>query len=65
MLKNIKASCDHKNHPGEIVITKFGLEGSGIYPLGPEIRKQLKVYEETKSLRNVVDYIVSETRVGL
>lgn len=26
---------------GEIVITRFGLEGSGIYPLSPEIRVQM------------------------
>lgn len=40
-IKNALFSCGDKTHKGEIVITKFGLEGSGIYALSPEIRKQL------------------------
>lgn len=40
-LKNISLSCNGKTRLGEVVITKFGIEGSGIYPLSPEIRKQL------------------------
>lgn len=40
-IKNALFSCGDKTNKGEIVITKFGLEGSGIYPLSPEIRKQL------------------------
>jgi len=41
-LKNIHVFCDNKKHEGEIVITKFGIEGSGIYPLSPEIRNALE-----------------------
>ncbi len=41
-LKNISISCKSKSKKGEIVITKFGLEGGAIYALSPEIRKQLK-----------------------
>lgn len=40
-LKNCSFSCGEINRKGEAVITKFGIEGSGIYPLSPEIRKQL------------------------
>src|SRR6218665_406758 len=36
-LKNIIVSCDSKEKAGELVITKFGLEGGAIYPLGPQI----------------------------
>lgn len=41
-LKNISISCAGKTHVGEIVLTNFGVEGSGIYPLSPQIRMQLK-----------------------
>ncbi len=42
-LKNCEFSCGQITRKGEAVITKFGIEGSGIYPLSPEIRKQLIV----------------------
>jgi uncharacterized flavoprotein (TIGR03862 family) len=41
VLKNISITCGNKTHFGEIMLTRFGIEGSGIYPLSPEIRKQL------------------------
>lgn len=40
-LKNCEFSCGNISRKGEAVLTKFGIEGSGIYPLSPEIRKQL------------------------
>ena len=40
-LKNCVFTCETLNRKGEAVLTKFGIEGSGIYPLSPEIRKQL------------------------
>lgn len=40
-LKNISLKCGSKEKKGEVVITKFGLEGGAIYALSPEIRKQL------------------------
>lgn len=40
-LKNISVKCNNKERKGELVITKFGLEGGAIYALSPEIRKQL------------------------
>ncbi|MGZ3920959.1 MAG: NAD(P)/FAD-dependent oxidoreductase [Bacteroidia bacterium] len=41
VLKNVSISCKGKHHAGEVVLTKSGIEGSGIYPLSPEIRRQL------------------------
>jgi uncharacterized flavoprotein (TIGR03862 family) len=41
-LKNISVSSKGKEKKGELVITRFGLEGGAIYALSPEIRKQLK-----------------------
>lgn len=41
-LKNIVTTCGTASHAGEIVLTRFGLEGSGIYPLSPQIRMQLE-----------------------
>ncbi|CAN5499510.1 TIGR03862 family flavoprotein [soil metagenome] len=41
-LKNISIYCKSKSKKGEVVITKFGLEGGAIYALSPDIRKQLK-----------------------
>ncbi|MCD8403421.1 TIGR03862 family flavoprotein [Tenacibaculum finnmarkense] len=40
-LKNIALSCLEKTQKGELVITKFGLEGNAIYALSPEIQSQL------------------------
>lgn len=47
-LKNITINCGDKTHVGEIVLTAFGIEGSGIYPLSPQIRAQLKENESAK-----------------
>jgi len=40
-LKNCTISCGNKSQLGEVVLTAVGIEGSGIYPLSPQIRKQL------------------------
>jgi hypothetical protein len=40
-LKNIALSCLAKTQKGELVITKFGLEGNAIYALSSEIQSQL------------------------
>ncbi|MCF6308600.1 MAG: TIGR03862 family flavoprotein [Flavobacteriaceae bacterium] len=40
-LKNIAISCNNVIQKGEVVITKFGLEGNAIYGLSPHIREQL------------------------
>lgn len=51
-LKNISISCDDKEKNGELVITKFGMEGSAVYALSPQIRKQLN---EGKSAQLFID----------
>jgi uncharacterized flavoprotein (TIGR03862 family) len=43
-LKNITVTCDNKTHAGEVVLTAFGMEGSGVYPLSPQIRKRLRKF---------------------
>jgi predicted Rossmann fold flavoprotein len=40
-LKNCLFVCGEKEIKGEAVLTSFGIEGSGVYPLSGEIRKQL------------------------
>jgi uncharacterized flavoprotein (TIGR03862 family) len=40
-LKNIAIKCDAKERKGELVITKFGLEGGAIYALSSKIRAHL------------------------
>lgn len=44
-LKNIAVSCAGEIKKGELVITKFGLEGGAIYALSPLLRKQLEAKE--------------------
>jgi hypothetical protein len=40
-LKNAAFMVGNKTHLGEVVFTNAGVEGSGIYPLSPQIRAQL------------------------
>lgn len=42
-LKNIAVTCGEKSQKGELVITRFGLEGNAIYALSDAIRSHLKV----------------------
>ncbi|WP_147676067.1 BaiN/RdsA family NAD(P)/FAD-dependent oxidoreductase [Algibacter pacificus] len=46
-LKNIAISCNNSTQKGEVVITKFGLEGNAIYALSPQIRAQLAKNSKT------------------
>jgi uncharacterized flavoprotein (TIGR03862 family) len=41
-LKNCVISCGGAAQAGEVVITAQGMEGSGLYPLSPQIRQQLR-----------------------
>ncbi len=45
-LKNIALSCGDKVKKGEVVVTKFGLEGGAIYALSPAIREQLNEHQK-------------------
>src|SRR6056297_173572 len=40
-LKNISISLNNKTQKGEVVITKFGIEGNAIYGLSPKIQRSL------------------------
>lgn len=40
-IKNCQFTCGNSFQLGEAVITESGIEGSGVYPLGHEVRKQL------------------------
>lgn len=42
-LKNIAVTIGDKTQKGELVVTKFGLEGNAIYACSPEIRKELSI----------------------
>lgn len=45
-LKNISITCDEVEKKGEVVITKFGIEGGAVYALSPQIRRQLKEHKK-------------------
>lgn len=45
-LKGISVSCGDLSKKGDLVITKQGLEGSAMYALSPEIRKELEEYDD-------------------
>lgn len=49
-IKNAVFSVGKKTHAGEAVLTAFGIEGSGVYPLSPEIRKALGKNKEAELL---------------
>lgn len=47
-LKNISISIQNKIQKGEVVITKFGIEGNAIYGLSPEIQADLASNNEAE-----------------
>ena len=72
-LKNISIMCGNKVNAGEIVLTSFGIEGSGVYPLSPQIREELdkfghaKIYIDLKPLLSSEDALkkISNSRLKL
>lgn len=50
-IKNAVFSCCYKTIKGEAVITEFGIEGSGVYPLSGDIREGLA--KNDKQILNV------------
>lgn len=40
-LKNCSFKCEEQSKKGEVVVTKFGIEGNAVYALSPSIRKEL------------------------
>lgn len=59
-LKNIRITCDQQTHAGEIVLTRTGIEGSGIYPLSPAIRSLLGKKGKAKILIDLKPLIDTE-----
>ena len=51
-LKNIVLKCEDQEKKGEVIITRFGLEGGAIYALSPQLRKQLN---ENKTAQLFID----------
>lgn len=49
-IKNALFSCGNMQHAGEAVITDFGIEGSGVYPLSEEVRRSLRDKKFTEIL---------------
>lgn len=47
-LKNCLFRCGEEANTGECVLTAFGIEGSGVYPLSGAIRSQLNRFEKAK-----------------
>ena len=47
-LKNIQISCNQNTQKGEVVITKFGIEGNAIYALSNQVQKQLQDHNKAE-----------------
>ncbi len=65
-LKNISFRCGASIKKGEVVITKFGLEGGAIYALSPEIRGQLNSDEKAAifiDLKPALEFDVIRSRL--
>jgi uncharacterized flavoprotein (TIGR03862 family) len=58
-IKNAVFTCGDTKHMGEAVITAFGIEGSGVYPLSEAVRKQLN--EKGKALL-AIDFKPQKTK---
>ena len=59
-LKNISITCGNKVNAGEIVLTSFGIEGSGAYPLSPQIREELNKFGHAKIYIDLKPLLSSE-----
>ena len=59
-LKNIAISCGSKTQKGEVVITKYGIEGNAIYALGPELRAQLKAKKVAEIILDLKPMLTEE-----
>ena len=47
-IKNLTLSSENRQCQGEIVITKYGIEGGPVYKLGPQIRNSKKIILDLK-----------------
>lgn len=63
-LKNLALSCGGHTHHGEVVLTRQGIEGSGVYPLSPFIRRELQQSGEASLLLDFKPSIREEVLAG-
>jgi uncharacterized flavoprotein (TIGR03862 family) len=47
-LKNCEFKCGDGRKKGEAVLTDFGIEGSGVYALSPQVRQQLQTLKKAE-----------------
>lgn len=64
-LKNIAITSGGKTKKGEVVITKFGIEGGAIYALSAQIREQLKKSGEALIFINMKPLFEKERTINL
>jgi hypothetical protein len=62
-LKNIAASVNGIHQKGEALVTDYGLEGSVIYPLVPEIRRKLSANEPVEIILDLKPFNTEEQLV--
>jgi uncharacterized flavoprotein (TIGR03862 family) len=63
-LKNVVFSCDGKTRFGEAVITQFGIEGSGVYPLSGAVREALRTQEKAELVIDLKPELTKENCVN-
>lgn len=63
-LKNIEIRCGSQRVLGEVVITRSGLEGSGIYPLSPVLRDNLQNQSDAKIHLDLKPALSTDTLVS-
>jgi hypothetical protein len=61
-LKNIAIKSNGKIQKGEVVITKFGIEGNAVYALSPQIRKELQSNNQAEIS---IDFKPNQTKTKL
>jgi uncharacterized flavoprotein (TIGR03862 family) len=61
-LKNIAINSNGKSQKGEVVITRFGIEGNAVYALSPQIRLQLQT---NKQAQISIDFKPNQTKAQL
>jgi len=73
-LKNIAIKCKDQIQKGEIVLTKFGIEGNAIYALSPQIRKELNLHQSSEisidfkpmlTLQNLLDKYINSNQKSI
>lgn len=63
-IKNITISCNNSTKIGEVVITKFGIEGGAIYALSPEIRTLFNKDKQANITFDLKPHLTVEEIIG-